>query len=134
MRGADVLPLLAGDPRPEMVEALRRVGARLRTGCITNTVPETAGGGGERAIYRPEVMALFDHVIESAKVGLRKPDPRVYAMVAEMLGTAPERCAYLDDLGVNPKPARAMGMQTIKVTDPALAIAELESLVGFPLR
>jgi putative hydrolase of the HAD superfamily len=133
VRGADVLPLLTGDPRPEMVEALRRVGARLRTGCITNTIPATTGGG-ERAIYRPEVMALFDHVIESAKTGLRKPNPRVYAMMAEALGVAPERCAYLDDLGVNLKPARALGMRTIKVTDPALALAELEDLVGFPLR
>lgn len=133
VRGAELLPLLAGDVRPEMVEALRRVGARLKTGCITNNIPETAGGG-ERAIYKPEVMALFDHVIESATAGLRKPDPRIYAMMADALGLAPEQCAYLDDLGVNLKPARAMGMRTIKVSDPAAALAELEAVVGFPLR
>lgn len=133
VRGAEILLLLAGDPRPEMIEALRRVGARLKTGCITNNVPETAGGG-ERTIYKPEVMALFDCVIESAKIGLRKPDPRIYAMMAEALGVEPTQCAYLDDLGVNLKPARAMGMRTIKVSDPAQALAELEAVVGFPLR
>lgn len=133
VRGAELLLLLAGNPRPEMIEALRRVGSRLKTGCITNNVSKTAGGEGH-AIYKPEVMALFDHVIESATAGVRKPDPRIYAMMVKALGVKPEWCVYLDDLGVNLKPARAMGMRTIKVTDPALAIAELETVVGFPLR
>ena len=79
-------------------------------------------------------MTLFHHIIESAKVGLRKPDPRVYAMMVQALGVDPERCVYLDDLGINLKPARQMGMQTIKVTGPAAALDELEALVGFPLR
>jgi len=76
VRGKDVLPLLSGDLRPEMVEALRRIGTELKTGCITNNLPANAIGSlGGRSLYVAEVMALFDHVIESAKIGLRKPDP-----------------------------------------------------------
>jgi putative hydrolase of the HAD superfamily len=135
VRGKDVLPLLSGDPRPEMVEALRRVKARCKTGCITNNLPANAiGSKGGRSIYAAEVMALFDHIIESAKIGLRKPDPRIYQMMTEALGVDPSRCVYLDDLGVNLKPARAMGMTTIKVVDAAQAIAELEMATGLELR
>ena len=79
------------------------------------------------------VMALFDHVIESAKIGLRKPDPRIYQMMVEALGVSPKRCVYLDDLGVNLKPARDMGMTTIKVLNAAQAIAELEAATGLSL-
>ncbi len=128
VRGKDVLPLLSGDLRPEMVEALRRVKERFKTGCITNNLPANAiGSRSGRSLYVAEVMALFDHIIESAKIGLRKPDPRIYAMMIEALGVDPENCVYLDDLGVNLKPAREMGMTTIKVVDSAQAIAELEA-------
>jgi putative hydrolase of the HAD superfamily len=81
-----------------------------------------------------EVMTLFDHVIESAKIGLRKPDSRIYAMMTEALSVDAQNCIYLDDLGVNLKPARAMGMTTIKVTDAARALAELEAATGMTLR
>ena len=135
VRGRDVLPLLAGDLRPEMVEALRRTGSRLKTGCITNNLPANAiGSAGGRTLYIAEVMALFDHVIESAKIGLRKPDPRIYRMMVEALGVDARRCVYLDDLGVNLKPARAMGMTTIKVVSASQAIAELEVATGLSLR
>ena len=135
VRGRDVIPLLSGDLRPEMVEALRRVKARFKTGCITNNLPNNAiGSASGRSLYVAEVMVLFDHVIESAKIGLRKPDPRIYAMMTETLGVDPEACVYLDDLGVNLKPARAMGMTTIKVTSAAQAIAELEAATGLALR
>lgn len=135
VRGRDVVPLLAGDPRPEMIEALRRVKQHCKTGCITNNLPANSIGSlGGRSIYVAEVMALFDHVIESAKIGLRKPDPRIYAMMVEALGVAPENCVYLDDLGVNLKPAREMGMTTIKVLDGTQAIAELEAATGLSLR
>jgi putative hydrolase of the HAD superfamily len=135
VRGADVLPLLIGDLRPEMVEALRRVAATFKTGCITNNLPANAiGSAGGRSIYVAEVMAMFDHVIESAKIGLRKPDPRIYRMMADTLAVDPARCVYLDDLGVNLKPAREMGMTTIKVVDAAQAIAELEAATGLKLR
>jgi putative hydrolase of the HAD superfamily len=79
-------------------------------------------------------MALFDHIIESAKIGLRKPDPRIYTMMIEALGVDPKACVYLDDLGVNLKPARDMGMTTIKVLDASQAIAELEAATGLSLR
>jgi putative hydrolase of the HAD superfamily len=135
VRGRDVLPLLSGDLRPEMVEALRRVAAKFKTGCITNNLPANAiGSVGGRSLYIAEVMALFNHVIESAKIGLRKPDPRIYQMMIEAMGVDPRRCIYLDDLGVNLKPARDMGMTTIKVTNAPQAIAELEAATKLPLR
>src|ERR1700753_1428869 len=95
VRGRDVLPLLVGDLRPEMVEALRRVKSKFKTGCITNNLPANSiGSAGGRTLYIAEVMALFDHVIESAKIGLRKPDPHIYRMMTEALGVAPKSCVY----------------------------------------
>ena len=135
VRGREVLPLLSGDLRPEMVEALKRVRASCKTGCITNNLPANAiGSASGRSLYVAEVMALFDHIIESAKIGLRKPDPRIYQMMIEALGVDPRTCVYLDDLGVNLKPAREMGMTTIKVVSAAQAIAELEAATGLVLR
>ncbi|MGJ4946039.1 HAD-IA family hydrolase [Bradyrhizobium sp. HKCCYLS1011] len=134
VRGREVLPLLAGDLRPEMVEALKRIKARFKTGCITNNLPANAiGSQAGRTLYVTEVMALFDHVIESAKIGLRKPDPRIYEMMVETLGVDAKACVYLDDLGVNLKPARELGMTTIKVVSAAQAIVELEAATGLSL-
>ncbi|MDE5445962.1 HAD-IA family hydrolase [Bradyrhizobium sp. CSA207] len=134
VRGRDVLPLLQGDLRPEMVEALKRIKAQFKTGCITNNLPANAiGSMTGRTLYVAEVMALFDHVIESAKIGLRKPDPRIYRMMVETLKVDPKNCIYLDDLGVNLKPAREMGMITIKVASGVQAIAELEAATGLKL-
>ncbi|MCK1398049.1 HAD-IA family hydrolase [Bradyrhizobium sp. 4] len=134
VRGRDVLPLLQGDLRPEMVEALKRIKAQFKTGCITNNLPANAIGSiTGRSLYVAEVMVLFDHVIESAKIGLRKPDPRIYQMMAETLKVDPKNCIYLDDLGVNLKPAREMGMTMVKVTSGAQAIAELEAATGLKL-
>ncbi|TFV77325.1 HAD family hydrolase [Bradyrhizobium frederickii] len=134
VRGRDVLPLLQGDLRPEMVEALKRIKAQFKTGCITNNLPANAIGSlTGRSLYIAEVMVLFDHVIESAKIGLRKPDPRIYALMVDTLKVDPRNCVYLDDLGVNLKPAREMGMTTIKVTSGAQAIAELEKATGLKL-
>jgi putative hydrolase of the HAD superfamily len=135
VRGKDVLPLLSGDLRPEMVEALKRVKAQFKTGCITNNLPANAiGSASGRSLYIAEVMILFDHIIESAKIGLRKPDPRIYRMMVEALNVDPKHCVYLDDLGVNLKPAREMGMKTIKVTNASQAIDELEAATGLSLR
>lgn len=135
VRGADVLPLLYGELRPEMVQALRVIKQNHKTGCITNNLPANAiGSTSGRKLYVAEVMALFDHVIESAKIGLRKPDPRIYRMMTEALGVDPARCVYLDDLGVNLKPAREIGMTTIKVLSAEQAIAELEAATGLTLR
>jgi putative hydrolase of the HAD superfamily len=136
VRGRDVLPLLTGELRPAVVEALRRIkAAGLKTGCITNNLPATAiNSEGGRSIYVAEVMKNFDHVIESAKIGTRKPDPKIYHMMVDALRVDPRACVYIDDLGINLKPARAMGMVTIKVVDPDVALAELEQATGLPLR
>jgi len=135
VRGREVLPLLQGDLRPEMVEALKRIKAQFKTGCITNNLPANAiGSMTGRSLYVAEVMVLFDHVIESAKIGLRKPDPRIYQMMVDTLQVNPKNCVYLDDLGVNLKPAREMGMTTIKVLNAAQALTELEAATGLTLR
>ena len=136
--GKDVLPLLSGDFRPEMIEALRRVRTQFKTGCITNNMPTNTVAGASspaagRSIYAREIMELFDRLIESSKIGIRKPDPRIYTMMCEMLGVAPAACVFLDDLGPNLTPARAMGMTTIKVENGPQAIAELESATGMKL-
>jgi putative hydrolase of the HAD superfamily len=134
VRGRDVLPLLSGDLRPEMVEALRRVKEKFKTGCITNNLPANSiGSNAGRSLYIAEVMVLFDHVIESAKIGLRKPDPRIYKMMTEALNVDPKACVYLDDLGVNLKPAREMGMTTIKVVSAEQAIRDLHAATGLAL-
>lgn len=130
----EVMPLLSGEIRPAMVEAVRRCSERLVTACLTNNwvgfgdFPERA-----RAPGRDEVLGLFDHIVESSKVGVRKPDPRFYEIACELCGVEPPEVVFLDDLGVNLKPARAMGMTTIKVVDPYDAIEELEKAVGFPI-
>jgi putative hydrolase of the HAD superfamily len=117
-----------------MVEALRRIKSKFKTGCITNNLPANAiGSASGRTLCIAEVMVLFDHVIESAKIGLRKPDPKIYHMMVEALGVDPAACIYLDDLGVNLKPARDIGMTTIKVQNAKQALAELEAAIGLPL-
>lgn len=135
VRGVRVLELLDGALRPQMVAALECLRARLRIGCITNNFAHGGarriGGDGEG---KARVMGLFHHVIESAKAGVRKPDPRIYLMMTDALGVAPRACVYLDDLGINLKPARELGMRTIKVGEPEPALAALEELVGFTLR
>ncbi len=133
--GRDVLSLLAGDIRPAMVAALDALkAAGFRIGCITNNAKVGRGAGmsadPEKAAAVAAILARFEHVIESAKVGVRKPDPRIYQMMCEALGVAPEVCAYLDDLGINCKPAAAMGMAAIKVTDERQALADLSRLTG----
>jgi putative hydrolase of the HAD superfamily len=135
--GRVVLGLLSGQLRPAMVEALRRCQQRLKTAMLTNNfVPDD---GGERTgAGAPDPMAgvldHFDVIVESSRVGLRKPDPAIYRLVCDELGVSPDEAVYLDDLGINLKPARALGMTTIKVDDPDVAVAELEAAVGFPLR
>lgn len=136
--GWRVLQAISGDIRPQMVEALRRCKTAFRVACITNNMKAGEGPGmarnPEKAQAVADVMTLFEHVVESSKLGLRKPDPLIYRHACDLLGVSPENCIYLDDLGINLKPARAMGMRTIKVGDPDQAIAELEAMVGIPLR
>ncbi|MEO9197130.1 MAG: HAD-IA family hydrolase [Antricoccus sp.] len=134
--GADILALLAGSVRPEMEHALDAViAAGYKTACLTNNVLSRRDDA-QSADERPEVahiMAKFDVVVESSKVGFRKPEPKFYSEACRLLGVQPTDCVFLDDLGINLKPAKEMGMQTIKVADPADAIAQLSGILGLDL-
>ena len=132
--GREVLACLYGAVRPSMLEALRRISARFKAGCITNNVKSEKGADTWRDHRVEEAMGLFHHVIESSKVGIRKPDPRIYRMMIEALAVDPRQCVYLDDLGINLKPAREMGMTTIKVQAAGPALETLEGLLGITLR
>jgi len=115
-------------PRPAMITAIACIrGAGLLAGAITNNwIAEDEGTG----VLRPH----FDAFIESAASGVRKPDPRIYELACEQLAIAPRDAVMLDDIGANLKTARALGMTTIKVEDPDAALAELETVLGFPVR
>jgi putative hydrolase of the HAD superfamily len=119
----------AAAPRPRMLAAVGRIRERgLRAAALTNTWTG-AGGRGAGDLLRPR----FDVFVESNAVGLRKPDPRIYQLACRELGVRAEQAVFLDDIGGNLKPARALGMTTIRVSDPDAALAELEAVLGFPL-
>jgi len=129
--GADVLALLSGEVRPRMVQALDTVkAAGFKIACLTNNVVSTEEPATERQAQVRTIMHKFDHVVESSKVGCRKPEPRFYEIACELVGVSPDECVFLDDLGVNLKPAAAMGMRTIKVGDPTVALQELSDHLG----
>lgn len=139
--GSVVLGLLAGDVRPEMVRALDLVkAAGYKMACLTNNI---AGGdgtssafdeAGDRAGQIASIMTRFDAVLESSKVGCRKPEVRFYELACSTLEVEPSECVFLDDLGINLKPAAAMGMRTIKVLSAEQAITDLEAILGISLR
>jgi putative hydrolase of the HAD superfamily len=133
VHGRDLLPLISGEVRPRMVQALRQVKTRYKTACLTNNMPLGHGPAmsvsPEKAKAVAEVMALFDCVVESSKVGVRKPEPAFYERACKLLDIAPDQAVFLDDLGINLKPAAAMGMKTIKVGDPDKALAELGAII-----
>lgn len=135
--GKDVLALLSGDLRPKVIAALKACKAHVKVGCITNNVKSGKGAGmsfdAAKAEAVGEVMTLFDHVIESSKIGLRKPDPKIYELMCETLGVDPNNCIYIDDLGINLKPARAMGMTTIKALSEPQILDDLAAATGFAL-
>lgn len=132
--GADVLKLLAGEIRPAMVQALDTVkAAGYAMACLTNNVVGGDGATPERREAVAAVMARFDAVIESSKVGCRKPETRFYEIACETLQVSPHECVFLDDLGVNLKPAAAMGMHTIKVINPDDALAALSAALQLAL-
>jgi putative hydrolase of the HAD superfamily len=117
-----------------MVVALDRViEAGYTTACLTNNIVGSNAVGDARPDVL-EVMARFHHVLESSKLGVRKPEPAFYELACELARVTPQECAFLDDLGVNLKPAAAMGMTTIKVTSADQAINDLEAVLGIPLR
>ncbi|NQU64656.1 MAG: HAD-IA family hydrolase [SAR324 cluster bacterium] len=137
IKGHKVLLLLAGDVRPEMVAALKTCKAHLKIGCITNNVkadketviPQTT----EKQAQVSEIMQLFDEVIESSIEGVRKPEPEIYQIALERMDVKAEECIFLDDLGINLKPAKAMGMKTIKVLNARQALEELQQYTGLNL-
>ena len=137
--GADVLALLQGDIRPEMVQALHRIkAAGLAQACLTNNVVSHGDGVTERAQNDRqkainEIMSIFDAVVESSKVGCRKPETRFYEIACETMKADPNRVVFLDDLGINLKPAAALGMHTIKVVNHIDALRELEAAIGLEL-
>ncbi|QLC21960.1 HAD-IA family hydrolase [Parasphingopyxis sp. CP4] len=136
LRGSDVLACLSGDIRPRMVEALDILKSKgFAIGCITNNVPAGKGAGmagsAEKAAAIAEIMARFDHVIESSKVGVRKPDPRIYEMMCDALEVEATACVYLDDLGINCKPAAGLGMAAIKVVGEDKALVDLGTVLEF---
>jgi putative hydrolase of the HAD superfamily len=136
--GAAVLAVLAGTVRPAMVAALDQLAtAGYRIACITNTMPTGHGAGMARSCDRADaleaVFARFEYVIESSKAGVRKPDPRIYTMMCEYLAVPPAACIYLDDLGINCKPAAAMGMHAIKVTSGDQALIDLSAVLDLEL-
>ena len=138
LEGRAVLAVLSGAIRPAMVTALDQLAAAgYRLACITNNVPSGHGAGmarsGDAKDAYERVFARFEAVIESSKAGLRKPDPRIYQLMCERLGLAAADCVYLDDLGINCKPAAQLGMAAIKVTSGEQALADLSALLDLPL-
>ena len=131
LNGRLVLQRLAGEIRPQMVAAVRACGEHHKTACLTNNFTRAEA---VLSVEVAAVYALFDAVLESRVLGVRKPDPRFYELACEALGVEPDECVFLDDLGVNLKPARTLGMHTIKVTDPDRAISELRDVLGLSLR
>lgn len=132
--GRDVIACLSGDVRPRMVAALKKCAEHFKVGCITNNVSAGEGPGMAsstgKAAQVQAAMATFEIVIESSKVGIRKPDPEIYKLACRELGVEPADAVYLDDLGINCKPAHALGMTAIKVVDPDVALKELEEATG----
>jgi putative hydrolase of the HAD superfamily len=125
----EVMAGLRGTIRPEMVEVVRDCARRFTTACLTNNF--TVQDAPERPDMG-EVLSLFDLVLESRTLGIRKPDRRFYEVACESLGVEPAEVVFLDDLGVNLKPARLLGMTTIKVVEPGQAIAELYAVLDGP--
>jgi putative hydrolase of the HAD superfamily len=136
--GREILGLLSGSLRPRVVEALKVCKTKGKVGCITNNAPVGKGASmtqdENKAAEVARVFDLFDHVIESSKLGIRKPDPRIYELMCEALGVDPGACVYLDDLGINLKPAREMGMATIKVISEDQLLTDLAAVTGYAVR
>ena len=132
--GKAVINVLSGDLRPRMVEVLKICKQHYKVACITNNVKAGKGPGmnqnTEKANQVGQVMDLFDAIIESSVVGIRKPNPAIYQMACKTLEVNAQDCAFLDDLGINLKPAKELGMATIKVLTEDQAISDLSKLTG----
>ena len=141
IRGMRVVELVYGQVRPQMVNAVKTCREGYVTACLTNNFRQRhlpAGESNRADNERNErewrdALALFDEVIESSKLGVRKPEPAFFELACSKLAIEPAKAVFLDDLGTNLKPAKAMGMYTIKVADPDEALAELSSVLGLDL-
>ncbi|MDP6916481.1 MAG: HAD-IA family hydrolase [SAR86 cluster bacterium] len=136
--GKQVLALLKGQIRPEMVNALREIKDKLIQGCLTNNIQSTEDQGLENdnaamSGAHQEIMGLFDFVFESSKENVRKPDPKFYQLACKRGNVNPNEVIFLDDLGINLKPAKALGMRTIKVVKAEDALKDLQDLLDFPI-
>ena len=127
--GREVLDCIHGETRPEMVHALEVLSKKYKTACLTNNFGPSADSNDENDIRRP-ILSWFDIVIESRALGIRKPEPQFYTAACDAVNVKPQQVIFLDDLGVNLKPARELGMRTIKVITAEQALAELETLLG----
>ena len=124
-----ILEGLHGSLRPSMVEALSKCSSKFKTAMLTNNITPMGEQDLDEDVQK--VVEIFDLLIESSIEGCRKPEEKFYEVACERLNVKPENCVFLDDLGINLKPARAMGMTTIKVIDPEDAIKELYEILGF---
>ena len=129
--GKQIVRLLSGTIRPIMVDFLLSLKGQYKLGCITNNVQSDEKVKAALINDASRVMKIFDHVIESSKIGIRKPDPKICEMSCKSLEVSANECIYLDDLGINLKPARTLGMTTIKVIDPHVAIAEVKEYLNW---
>ena len=138
VKGKEVISLLQGQVRPEMVKALQKIQGNLIQACLTNNIQslkeETFEEGNVSVSGKHDViMELFDFVIESSKVNLRKPDPAFYKIACEKASIEPSEAVFLDDLGINLKPAKNLGMETIKVINSRDALQELQKLISIKI-
>ena len=137
VKGKEVIALLKGQVRPEMINALKKIKGNYVQACLTNNIQSMGNSGFEGNVSasgkHEEVMSMFDFVFESSKENIRKPDPEFYLRACERGNVSPTEVVFLDDLGINLKPARALGMSTIKVINPQDALHELEDLVDLKL-
>ena len=137
IKGSQIIALLAGNVRPEMLNALKLCKTKFKIACLTNNVNTGTGPGmsfdQDKTNAINEAMALFDFILESSKAGVRKPEQAFYELACEAMSVTPDEVIFLDDLGINLKTARAMGMTTIKVTDAHSALEQLAKLTDLPL-
>jgi putative hydrolase of the HAD superfamily len=134
VRGLDVVALVYGKVRPRMIEAVKRCQSKFITACLTNNFQDNPVSREPAAAREwQSALALFDQVIESSRVGVRKPETAFFELACDKLSIRPDEAVFLDDLGANLKPARAMGMHTIKVSDPDTALAELATILHIDL-
>ena len=135
--GKEVIALLKGEVRQEMIKALNAIKGKMIQACLTNNIQamdKEFEGNVSASGKHNEIMELFDFVIESSKENVRKPDPRFYLLACERANIEPSEAIFLDDLGINLKPAKELGMTTIKVIDPGIALRDLESYLPFEIR